>query len=183
MVNFRRVVTVLAVLAMFTGLAFAQQGESCSAQGTVSTPLRAEGFTEQTGDIIIVCTGGTTLAQTANVPLVNITVFYTTAVTSRILDDKTPNNANQYKSEALLLIDEPNTAPGATNIGTGTGMVQYGQTLGLNPCLDSFQGCVETVGPPVSGFSTASPGYNVYQGLTAGNSVTFYGIPALPQIG
>jgi hypothetical protein len=164
---------------MFTGLALAQQGESCSAQGTVSTPLRAEGFTEQTGDIIIVCTGGQTLSQTANIPLVNITVFYTTAVTSRILDDKTPNNANQYKSEALLLIDEPNTGIGGT-VGTGIGQVQYGQTQPLNPCLNSFQGCVETVGAPVSGFSTASPGYNVYQGLTAGNSVTFYGIPALP---
>jgi hypothetical protein len=179
MVNFRRVVTVLAVLAMFTGLAFAQQSESCNAQGTVSTPLRAEGFTEQTGDIIIVCTGGPTLAIGANIPLVNITVFYTTAVTSRILDDKNPNNANQYKSEALLLIDEPNTGLGGT-IGTGIGDVQYGQTVGLMPCLNSFQGCIETVGGSVTGFSTSVPGYNVYQGLTAGNSVTFYGIPALP---
>ena len=32
MVNFRRVVTVLAVLALFTGLAFAQS-ESCSCSG------------------------------------------------------------------------------------------------------------------------------------------------------
>src|ERR1022692_3192022 len=70
MVNFRRAVTVLAVLVLFTGLAFAQ-GESCSAQGTVSTPLRAEGFTEQTGDIIINCVGGQPIAQGNNIPLVN----------------------------------------------------------------------------------------------------------------
>ena len=177
MVNFRRAVTLLAVLALFTGLAFAQS-ESCSAQGTVSTPLRAEGFTEQTGDIIINCTGGQLIPAGNNIPLVNITVFYTTTVTSRLLN-ATPNNANQYLSEALLLIDEPNTAPGGS-VGTGTGQVQYGQTQTLNPCLTPFQGCIEAAGPIVAGYTTATPGFNVYQGVTSGNSVTFYGVPALP---
>src|ERR1035437_2226040 len=106
MVNFRRVVTVFAVLALFTGLAFAQQ-ENCSAQATNSTPLRGEGFTEQTGDIIINCVGGQPLAAGVNIPLVNITVFYNTTVTSRLL----PIAASNQTSEALLIIDEPNTNP------------------------------------------------------------------------
>src|ERR1022692_3554084 len=98
MVNFRRVVTALAVLALFTGLAFAQS-EQCSAQATNSTPLRYEGLTEQTGDIIINCVGGQPLGLGANIPLVNITVFYNTQVTSRLLGSATA--AGQTPSEAL----------------------------------------------------------------------------------
>ena len=181
MVNFRRVVTVLAVLALFTGMAFAQR-ESCSAQGTVSTPLRAEGFTEQTGDIIITCTGGQALQPGANVPLVNITVFYTTTVTSRLLGGA--NNAGQFKSEALLLIDEPNTNPLGLPVSTSPwsgSTVTWGQTQTLNPCNTPFFGCIQTAGVNQQGFTAvAAPAYNVYQGVTSGNSVTFYGVPALP---
>ena len=182
MVNFRRVVTVLAVLTLFTGLAFAQQ-ETCSAQGTASNPLRAEGYTEESGDIVITCTSGAALAPGANIPLVNITVFYNTLVTSRLLGGALPNG--QSPSEALLLIDEPNTNVGATPISTGT-PISYGSTLGLIPCLTPAQGCPAVVGPPVAGYATAltavggTPAPNVYQGLTSGNSVTFNGVPVLP---
>ena len=182
MVNFRRVVTVLAVLTLFTGLAFAQQ-ETCSAQGTASNPLRAEGYTEETGDIVITCINGAALAPGTNIPLVNITVFYNTLVTSRLLGGALPNG--QSPSEALLLIDEPNTNVGATPISTGT-PISYGSTLGLIPCLTPAQGCPAVVGPPVAGYATAltavggTPAPNVYQGLTSGNSVTFNGVPVLP---
>jgi hypothetical protein len=163
-------------------MAFAQS-ESCSAQGTVSTPLRAEGFTEQTGDIIITCTGGQALQPGANIPLVNITVFYTTTVTSRLLSS-TPNNAGQYLSEALLLIDEPNTNPLGFAVGIdapANNHVAWGQTQTLNPCLTPLSGCIQTAGVNQQGFTApAAPAYNVYQGLTSGNSVTFYGVPALP---
>jgi hypothetical protein len=177
MVNFRRVVTALAVLALFTGMAFAQQ-ESCSAQGTVSTPLRSEGFTEMSGDIIITCTGGTQLQLNANIPLVNFTVYYNTTVTSRLVGNA--NAAGQTPSEALLIIDEPGTNPQGLPVGTGSNTVQYGQTQALNPCVTSYSGCPDTAGPIVNGYTTATIGKNVYQGLVSGNSVTFYGVPALP---
>ena len=124
MVNFRRVVTVLAVLALFTGLGFAQQ-LGCSAQGTVSTTLRAEGLSEQSGDIIISCSQGIKIPPGGQIPLVNVTVFYSTAVTSRLLN-------KDGRSEALLLIDEPNsfqTSPGSN--------------LGLIPCTTPLQGCAQ----------------------------------------
>ena len=182
MVNFRRVVTVFAVLALFTGLAFAQQ-ENCSAQATNSTPLRGEGFTEQTGDIIINCVGGQPLAAGVNIPLVNITVFYNTTVTSRLLPTTsggTGQTSNQT-SEALLIIDEPNTNPLALPVGTGVNQVAYGQTQLMSPCLTPLTGCIQAVGPTVNGFATAAaPAYNVYQGVVNGNSVTFYGVPVLP---
>jgi hypothetical protein len=176
MVNFRRVVTVFAVLTLFTGLAFAQL-ENCSAQATNSTPLRGEGFTEQTGDIIINCVGGQPLGLNANIPLVNIQVFYNTTVTSRLL----PITGSNQTSEALLIIDEPNTNPLGLPVGTGVNQVAYGQTQGMNPCLTPLTGCIQTVGPNVNGFSTANaPAYNVYQGVVNGNSVTFFGVPVLP---
>ena len=184
MVNFRRVVTVLAVLALFTGMAFAQQ-ENCSAQATSSTPLRGEGFTEQTGDIIINCVGGIQLNPTANIPLVNFTVFYNTTVTSRLLPTTSGGSgqASGQTSEALLLIDDPNTGNGS--IGTGLNQTSYGSNQPLTPCITPLTGCAQTVGPNVAGFSTAlaldgSKAPNVYQGVVNGNSVTFFGVPVLP---
>ena len=185
MVNFRRVVTVFAVLALFTGLAFAQQ-EQCSAQATNSTPLRGEGFTEMTGDIIINCVSGVPLAPGANIPLVTIQVFYNTTVTSRLLPTSAPQASNQT-SEALLLIDEPTTNFSLTPIApnsTGITPISYGSTLGMIPCLSPLTGCVQTNGATVAGYATAwvgaSPAPNVYQGVVNGNSVTFYGVPVLP---
>src|ERR1035441_2039042 len=177
MVNFRRVITLLAVLALFTGLAFAQQ-ENCSAQATSSTPLRGEGFTEQTGDILINCVGGIAIAPGAPIPLVNVTVFYNTTVTSRLLPT-TSGGAGQTSnntSEALLLIDEPNT--GLTVAGSS-----YGSNLGLIPCLTPLTGCAAWVGnvagttmnQAVSGPLNATTGStgtvnspNVYQGVVNG---------------
>ena len=130
--------------------------------------LRAEGYTEQTGDIIITCVGGQPLLPGANIPLVNITVFYNTnAVTSRLLG--TAGASGQTPSEALLLVDEPTTGD-AANIGTGPGQSSYGATLPLLPCLTPFTGCAQKVGPTNAGFATAvvpgtdSPAPNVYQG-------------------
>jgi hypothetical protein len=174
---------VLAVLALFTGLAFAQQ-ESCTAQGTVSTQLRGEGFTEQAGDIVISCTGGVPIVPGGNIPLANFTVFFNTAVTSRLF------NSNGL-SEALLLIDEPNTGNGI--VGTTTGTTSFGSNQVLIPCTTPLIGCAQvvgavsgTVGSPTNTFnqavnpgtSTAAP--NAYSGIVNGNSVTFYGVPVLP---
>jgi hypothetical protein len=187
MVAFRRVVTALAVLALFTGFAVAQvnttnQTLTCSTNVTVTPALRAEGYTEQTGDITIVCSGGADPVVGAAVPLVNITVFYNTNVTSRLLTGAVSSTAPN-PNEALLLIDEP----GATGL-SGQGP-QRAQKL----CTTPFTGCTATVGnvpniPVGSGTtvgSLASDGTyapNVYQGTTAGttsNAVTFFGVPAL----
>jgi hypothetical protein len=182
---------VLAVLTLFTGLAFAQQ-ETCSAQGTASNPLRAEGFTEESGDIVITCVSGAPLAPGTNIPLVNITVFYNTSVTSRLLGSALPNG--QTPSEALLLIDDPNTHIGSTPDTTTP--ISFGSTLPLIPCLTPATGCAQFVGATgPAGYATAVSSFagaactgaastncapNVYQGVVSGNSVTFNGVPVLP---
>jgi uncharacterized repeat protein (TIGR01451 family) len=176
MPNLHRFTGVLAVLAAFTGLTqpVGAQQSSCSAQGTVSTPLRGEGFTEQTGDIIITCIGGATIAPGNAIPSITIDVFYSTTVTSRLLPTA-GDSATNYISEALLLIDEP-----------GTFGLSYGSTLPPKLCATPLRGCAAwvgavpgpTLGTAVSSGSTPAP--NVYQGVVSGNRLTFSGIPYLP---
>jgi uncharacterized repeat protein (TIGR01451 family) len=176
MPDLHRFTGVLAVLAAFTGLTqpVGAQQSTCTAQGAVSNPLRGEGFTEQTGDIIITCAGGATIAPGNAIPSFNITVYYNTTVTSRLLPTAGDPTTN-YISEALLLIDEP-----------GTFGLSYGSTLPPKLCSTPLTGCAAwvgavpgpTLGTAVSSGSTPAP--NVYQGVVTLNSVTFSGIPYLP---
>src|SRR5215469_11887381 len=109
MADFRKWIIALAVVLMFAGLASAQTGGggsttfTCSVNTSNTPTLRSEGITEQVGDIVIICSGGANLADGALAPAVNITVSLTSQVTSRLLN-------TAAVSEALLLIDEPNTA-------------------------------------------------------------------------
>jgi len=188
MVDFRRCITGLAMLALFAGLAAAQVGVTqgqltCGTQVAVTPQLRGEGFTEMTGDITISCTGGTQGAQGSNIPLVNIAVFYNTNVTSRLIGATT----NSFlPNEALLLIDEP----GAALAGEGPARAQ-------KLCTTPLTGCTATVGTlanvaPGAVVGSTSPAAvgpdglfapNVYQGTsssTTGNVVTFFGVPVFP---
>jgi hypothetical protein len=188
MVDFRRFALALVVLSLFVGLAGAQTGGTgtnpltCQTNVTVTPQLRGEGYTEQTGDITLSCTGGTQLAYGAQIPLVNITVFYNTTVTSRLFTNAT--NA----SEALLMIDEPGS--GLTG-GFGTTLPQLLCTTPLTGATSgaSSAGCgpltVGTFSTTLGGQNNYTPvvgsaqGPNVYQGIVSGNSVTFFGVPAL----
>src|ERR1039457_4152821 len=176
MVDFRKGITALALLVLFAGLAAAQVGGTgqvqltCSTGVTVTPNLRNEGFTEQTGDITITCTGGTVgtngvvgnLATPGTViPQVNITIFYSTSVTSRLYGTSGTANPN----EALLLIDEPGSGlPGPVGLGPN-----QAQTL----CATPFTGCQAVTGYTAGGniaaynpgTTTLSP--NVYQGIAS----------------
>ncbi len=147
---------------------------TCTSYVSVTPELRGEGFTELTGDIAIVCNGGSSPAQGSAIPAVDITVTYNTNVTSRLLPRTAPQASN-YTSEALLIIDEP-----------GSGLSGYGPSLPQKLCTAPLTGCPAFVGA-VSGptlntavSSGSTPAPNVYQGVVNGNSVTFFGVPALP---
>jgi len=195
MVDFRRWITALAVIAMFAGLASAQvQGGGinggplqCSVTVAVPPALRAEGLTELIGDIVLTCSGGSALAAGSAIPTANITVSLGTNVTSRLLGNNGASNA----SEALLFIDEPGSAAGAPIAGFGPAAPQ---TLCTNPSIGAGPGgCGEFAqnvalngGTIQVAASTATgalvPGPNVFQGLVASNQVTFQGIPILPPV-
>ncbi len=191
MPEFRNCILALAGVALFTGLASAQVGTptgpptgafTCSTtNGAVTPTLRTEGYTELVGDIVIICTGGQTLPIGSPVPTANITVFLSTPVTSRLINNVTYPGA----SEALLLVDEPGSSePGYgplvpqivcsnPSVGAGTGgCVQYVGTTTVNAQV--FPGV------PVAGLNGTTPGANVFQGIVSGNQVVFEGIPVLP---
>jgi len=188
MADFRRLFTVLALVALFVGLAGAQSGinggstMSCATSTTVTPTVRSEGFTELVGDIVLNCTGGSPIAFGAQIPQANITVFLNTQVTSRIMNVAT-NNA----SEALLMIDEPGSAT-VSGYGAGLSQTVCGSPLGFPGCVEyvANNGCVPATGfgcgvpSTTAGGTFTGPAPNVFQGVVSGNSVTFYGVPILP---
>jgi hypothetical protein len=208
MVDFRRWITALAALAVFAGLASAQNSGSTTAfscaTNVSSTPqIRGEGYTELIGDITLTCTGGTVLGPGASVPQVNVTLFVNAPVTSRLLATVAGGTA----SEALLLIDEPGSqlipATGAnTNFGAGApqqvcstpaggcgAFVSTVASLGVpTGCTAGTVGCLVGTGALINEATTtfqaggATPGGlapNVFQGVVSGNSVTWFGVPVL----
>src|SRR5580658_916484 len=111
MADFRKWLFALAVVALLAGLTV-----PASAQVTTATPIcssqvatnylaRAEGYTEQVGDLIVTCTGGQPTAAGQPVPQADITVTMSQNVTSRI----TASTSSGTFLEALLIIDEPNS--------------------------------------------------------------------------
>ena len=134
MADFRKWLFALAVVALLAGFtvpASAQVPSTpvCSSQVATNNLARAEGYTEQVGDLIVTCTGGNPTAAGIPVPQADITVTLSQNVTSRI----TASSSSGTFLEALLIIDEPNSpinpatqilncgAPGAlepSNIGS-----------------------------------------------------------------
>lgn len=165
MADFRRFIPALAVLALFVGLtstASAQIALTCNA--TVVPPtIRAEGLTELVGDIVLTCSGSannvigsTTLSSslTGTLPTANISVFFNTPVTSKLLSGGVTNGA-----ETMMLIDDPAAAQQA-------------------PCSTTTTCTVVTPGGG-NEFKTGSVS-NIYQGAVSGSSVTFVGVPIDP---
>ena len=195
MVDFRRMIPVLAVIAFLLGSAVTASAQNapfqCFANGGVSTPARSEGITELVGDMVLNCVGGIPTAPGQPIPQVNIQVFLNTSLTSRLLTTST--TGPQY-SEALLILDEP--LPGAQfacNPGGGSTVCSgYGNGLGTGPgpnsaSLVGYYGG-GTIGSTVTGCTTSTffpncsgNNRNVFQGLqTASNSVTFLAVPIDP---
>ncbi len=182
MADFRKYVLAFAGIACtlgFTGIASAQQGSPvCTASVANPFDMRAEGVTEQAGDVVLVCTGGTPIAAGASIPQVNITVGGNANITSRLFNSTTGIN------EALLLIDEPGTGsingiatyPISTCPNSGIGVV--------NPCAMTGTGAGGGVGSPTyspAAGTTGAPRYNAFQGALVSNSqVTFFGVPFDP---
>ena len=112
MADFRKLFYALALVAVLVGLsvpASAQSGAVTCNAFTTPTLARAEGYAELVGDYIMQCTGGTPTPPGQAVPSVNITVFLSTNITSKLTASST-----SVFDEALLLIDEPNSQTNPT---------------------------------------------------------------------
>src|SRR5262245_17643988 len=100
MSDFRKLLLAFAAVTVLSGIASAQVTPPITFN-TTGRPLtvRAEGLTEQVGDVVMSCTGGTPTPAGQSVPQVNISVTLSTNITSRLLADPI--------TEALLFIDDP----------------------------------------------------------------------------
>lgn len=100
MSDFRKLLLAFVAITLFAGFASAQTTPPivCSTSAQNLT-VRAEGLTEQTGDVVISCTGGAIPTLGSTLPQVNISVTLTVNITSRLLNDPI--------TEGLLFIDDP----------------------------------------------------------------------------
>jgi hypothetical protein len=199
MVAFRKLFPVLAVFALLLSAqsAFAQgQPLQCAVNTGVPPVVRAEGFTELVGDILITCTRGENVAPF----LANFQVFLNTNVTSRLVTGDL--------SEALLMIDEPGgtsnpnfcLSPNAASNGATQPAVAGGTTsvVAIASGTLPFVGAVQGATPPTCNVFTAPAAgasipiqtgtYNVFRGsratdITGGsreNSLVWPNIPVVP---
>jgi len=189
MADFRKWILALSVLALvFTGVAGAQVSGggattmTCTAQANVPPQIRDEGFTELIGDITLTCSGGAILAQGDVIPQANIVIQAPGPITSRLIGSTCPG-PTCGASEALLLIDEPNS-----------GLAGLGPTLPQMICTTPASGCQADVGeelfegneylvPVQPGTDIQAP--NVFQGVinpNIPNQLTFFGVPILAPV-
>jgi len=175
MVAFRKLFPVLGVFALLVGAstASAQTGVplQCTANAGVPPVVRAEGFTELTGDLVVTCTGGNPAAPFN----ANFQVFLNTNITSRLL-----SVGGTEVSEALLMIDEPGVPRTAIGGGTGTPTpfcVSPGPTS--NPIST-----LTTCNPANAGATYQTGTYTVFRGTrqvgNPENIVTWQGVPVTP---
>ena len=144
---------------------------SCTTVTAIPSLLRIEGLTESTDDIVIQCTGGSPVAAGVPVPAVNLTIFFNTNATSRLIHAAPP------LSEALLVVGEPGSGlPGTT---AAQRMCQYDRSSTCpitgtgNGGNSSYDGSA-----PSGALLYGRP--NIYQGLLTGNEVSFFGVPVDP---
>jgi hypothetical protein len=184
MADFRRCLYALALVALLAGLTVPASAQAFQCQSSTSNvPLvRAEGYTELLGDIVLDCTGGIPTPPGQTVPTVSITVALdqgvdiTSQVTAVI-------NGVEFL-ESLVIIDEPNSpsnpsrqilncgrtaAPDNTAAGAGVCAIFGGGALGAANTYDG---------------SNNHP--NVFQGRSfrliggAPNQMVFSGVPIDP---
>jgi len=82
----------------------AQTQMACTASAPTPTTMRSTGTTELAGDLILTCRGGTPVAAGA-FPVVNISIFFNAAVSSRITVAAAGTIPAQ--TEAILIVDTP----------------------------------------------------------------------------
>lgn len=149
--------------ALMAASALGQGAMQCTFNAAVTPTIRGEGLAEQTGDVVVGCTGGTPTANGQIIPQVNITVTLNTNVTSRL-------TLNPY-SEVLLILDEPHS-PSNPSIP-----LSVCDPNNVSSAICSILG--NGTGQGIYNGSTGHP--NVFQGrVIAANQVLFLAVPIDP---
>jgi len=202
MADFRKWLYALAVVALLAGLTVPASAQItttpvCSSQVATNYLARAEGYTEQVGDLVVTCSGGVPTPAGQPVPQADITIFLSQNVTSRIVG--TGGGAGVFL-DALLIIDEPDSAtnPGTPLLNCGApGALDNTTVNGAGPGVceivssgtpgTTYNGAVSgattttcLTAATLTGLCTGHP--NVFQGRQGqtANSVVFHGVPLDP---
>ncbi len=190
MADFRKWLFALAVVALLAGLtvpASAQSTTVCTIQSATDNLARAEGYTELVGDVLLACTGGTPTAAGLPVPQINIQLFLSQNVTSKITGvTGSSSTGTSVFLEALLIVDEPNSslnpAVPLLNCGYSTALAPDTSLSGPGVCSIISAGPTAGNSSPLTYNGTAGHP-NVFQGrqaLSGNNSVVFHGVPFDP---
>ncbi|HUQ91074.1 MAG TPA: hypothetical protein VM120_05275 [Bryobacteraceae bacterium] len=161
MSDFRKLLLAFACITLFAGFASAQTVPPivCSTSAQPLT-VRAEGLTEQTGDIVMSCTGGQAPIAGAAVPAVNISVTLSVNITSRLVADPI--------TEALLFIDDPQPAQQNPCVPAAGSTVCQGTGYTSNGAGGSLGTGGQVAGAPI----------NVFQGVRQNdNTIVFLAVP------
>ena len=158
MLSFRKLFVLMAIVVAMAAVVSAQ---NCNVSAGAPTIARQEGVAEETGQVLLSCTGGTPTAPLTKIPNnINVQIYLNTQVTSRLLNDA-------GWSEALLLLDEPAS----------------GAQVFCNSSNIYYDAAKQTCVPNGVGASATSPyagTVNTFQGkynAAVPNSMTFNGIP------
>lgn len=152
----------------------AQSTPVCTASAAAPFNMRVEGATEQAGDVVLVCIGGTPTPAGMPIPLVDVYIFGYTNLTSRLL------NATNQVTEALMLINEPGT--GSVN-GIATAPLAICPASGnyTADCPMNGTGAGGGLGTSTYNPSAGAGRYNTFQGISVFSSeIGFYRVPFDP---
>ena len=183
MADFRKYFYALAVVALLAGLTMpvSAQPFQCTNSSGVPPTVRAEGYAELMGDLVLDCTGGIPTAPNQQVQQVNISVNLDTFVSSKVT--KVVGTNTEFL-ESLLIIDEPNSASNPTRAIRNCGF-NGEDTTSAGPGVCSFVGGGSN-GAATTYDGTAAGKVNVFQGRSLAlingqtNQVVFLGVPIDP---
>jgi len=188
MADFRKWLFALAAVALLAGLsvpASAQNALTCTVQTATDNLIRAEGMTEQVGDVVLACQGGTPTAAGVPVPSVNIQLFMNYNVTSKITGTQSTNGVigTTVWNEALLIIDEPNSPTNPTVPLLYCDQTAASNNAGAGIC--TINGSGTGIGTYNGGTANGTTHPNVFQGRQPLNSlvntsVVFNSVPFDP---
>jgi len=183
MADFRKWLYAFAVVALLAGLTVPASAQSsivsCIVSASNPTVARAEGYAELMGDLTMSCTGGTPTLAGSPVPPINIQIFLSQNVTSKI----TATLSSGTFLESLLIFDEPNSTSNPNKPIRNCGASGEDTTqAGPGVCT-----IISSDGTGFSTYSGASGHPNVFQGRlgTVQNSgfpssIVFSGVPFDP---
>jgi len=182
MADFRRCIYALAFVALLAGLTMPASAQQFQCSNTTSVPptVRAEGYAELVGDIVLDCTGGTPTAPNQQVQQVNIAVNLDTFVSSKITKVV---GLNTEFLESLIIIDEPNSAANPLVPVRNCGAASE-DTTAAGPGICTLTGAGSAGSAAQYNGSAGHP--NVFQGrslaLITGqtNQVTYLAVPIDP---